>query len=1276
MYNLIRYITRILAWLLILGGLIIGGLRLTLANVGLFRADIESWVSQELAPGIGFGDIRCYWNGVDPILELEKAVITLPDRSRPIAVDILSIQFDLWGSLVLGTPVVLEVSGSIEKLVVRKDIDKRWWLNDINLKAASSSEAAGDLEDLLATIPHFLQLELQRLIIKDESKQRIHQINNIFVDIQHHDQATHIQLLANLPEVLGGSVNIKSLLQGDKGVIHLQTGRLKLDPISALLDTPLANLRRVEMAGEAWVNLRDHHISSVNGRFNINKAQFQSRLDEPVIPFQFSMTFNADKQEQNWQLTNRVEKLVVNQQSLPNIDSQWRLMRNGDTKQIQGWVKELEIADYLSLGEAYVPDGFRDLLRKSEIQGRLENIWLGLPLETPSEIMVTAQASDLKNQASDIIPGINQIAADITYASQQASIAFTGDHLAIDFGDQFRAPFEIDTFFARADAGLFNGEAVLELSDVIVVNQDISVAGRFWFESDLASRPFMSMRLSFEDGSAGQKSKYLPVKLLPEAALTWIDNGIRSGDISNGEVLFHGRLEDIEKLDKNKSGELYAGFDVNNIELMFDPDWAIARQGNGHVLFHNMGVRIEMESVNYDGIGQVMANIRLPDFADTTIYADISAITDTETALRVWLETPVGADYRDIVGNLREPGGNVKADIELFLPIEDDSLQEKVKVGINFDNTAIKAPAWGVQISRAKGRLQVTNDTISASGIKAYYFNDPVEIDVSTDPGKQLTLIETSGLIDTQQMLNLLPDSLSRGFDGKSVWQVNLAINNKGQTNNEPILTIDATSDLLGTALYLPEPFSKSPIVRRRTNAALALFANNELSFNVDYGTHVKFRGRLEESDNDDFNLAELDIAFSTSLKPRAVRGIRIYGNLPEFPLDEWIVFHQADMARQEYDSQEIMTLLQSIDLNVTRVALFGRTVSNVDFLLTQSQAGINGSIDSSEASGKFFFPVQDSVQTPAVIDMDYMRVAKIPDSDTVTSWRPSDFFNMRFSSKIFAYDGKEVTDLEFDTGLDGESLLIETLRFKHNEVHFESNGYWLHNPATKSHDSHLDVVLKGHKFGQSIAALGFGDTIHNGSINFKGEIDWPAEIMNPNWDIVSGKGRMKLEDGTLKDVEPGSGRFVGLFSLSALPRRLALDFSDVLFDGMEFDEIKGDMVLDGQNLFTKNTRLDGPAAGVKLIGRTGMKDRDYDQKIYVVPKIRYALPVIGTLLQGSGVGWGLLLLQNLLKSEIDESVEIEYSMTGSWDDPVVTVVNKPEPKVKKQTRRPGNNER
>ena len=126
------------------------------------------------------------------------------------------------------------------------------------------------------------------------------------------------------------------------------------------------------------------------------------------------------------------------------------------------------------------------------------------------------------------------------------------------------------------------------------------------------------------------------------------------------------------------------------------------------------------------------------------------------------------------------------------------------------------------------------------------------------------------------------------------------------------------------------------------------------------------------------------------------------------------------------------------------------------------------------------------------------------------------------------------------------------------------------------------------------------------------------------------------------------------------MPRRLFLDFSDVLADGLEFDRIKGDMQLKGPNLYTSNTRLNGPSSKIRIVGRTGVRDRDYDQKIYVLPKVRQTLPVIGGAIGGAPVGWSLLLFENLFKSSLDKSFTMEYNMTGSWDDPVIVAVEAP----------------
>ena len=147
--------------------------------------------------------------------------------------------------------------------------------------------------------------------------------------------------------------------------------------------------------------------------------------------------------------------------------------------------------------------------------------------------------------------------------------------------------------------------------------------------------------------------------------------------------------------------------------------------------------------------------------------------------------------------------------------------------------------------------------------------------------------------------------------------------------------------------------------------------------------------------------------------------------------------------------------------------------------------------------------------------------------------------------------------------------------------------------------------------------------------------------------------------DGVLNNVEPGGGRFVGLLSLTALPRRLTLDFSDVLIDGMEFDKITGSYRIADGILHTRNTRMDGVAAKIKITGKTGIVARDYDQVMRVTPKIRQTLPLLGlgAVAASNPVGWGLLLLQNLFKTAIDDAVEIEYHVTGSWDDPKIELL-------------------
>ena len=121
------------------------------------------------------------------------------------------------------------------------------------------------------------------------------------------------------------------------------------------------------------------------------------------------------------------------------------------------------------------------------------------------------------------------------------------------------------------------------------------------------------------------------------------------------------------------------------------------------------------------------------------------------------------------------------------------------------------------------------------------------------------------------------------------------------------------------------------------------------------------------------------------------------------------------------------------------------------------------------------------------------------------------------------------------------------------------------------------------------------------------------------------------------------------------------LDFGDVLSEGMQFDEIKGDFSIKGETMTTHNASLKGSQAKIKLKGDTNLKEKTYDQSMFIIPRVGDTLPVLGSIAAGSGVGWGLLLIQRIFKKPIEKSVEIEYKVTGSWNDPQLTLVPKPQ---------------
>ena len=118
-------------------------------------------------------------------------------------------------------------------------------------------------------------------------------------------------------------------------------------------------------------------------------------------------------------------------------------------------------------------------------------------------------------------------------------------------------------------------------------------------------------------------------------------------------------------------------------------------------------------------------------------------------------------------------------------------------------------------------------------------------------------------------------------------------------------------------------------------------------------------------------------------------------------------------------------------------------------------------------------------------------------------------------------------------------------------------------------------------------------------------------------------------------------GRMIGLFNVQNLMRRLSLDFSDLFQSGTGFDQITGEFTFKQGQAYTDNLTIEAPAARIQVQGRTGLKERDYEQRVTVTPRFGGALPIAGVLAGGPAVGAAVLLAERLLQKGIEQATPL-----------------------------------
>ncbi|HYM33871.1 MAG TPA: AsmA-like C-terminal region-containing protein, partial [Steroidobacteraceae bacterium] len=523
--------------------------------------------------------------------------------------------------------------------------------------------------------------------------------------------------------------------------------------------------------------------------------------------------------------------------------------------------------------------------------------------------------------------------------------------------------------------------------------------------------------------------------------------------------------------------------------------------------------------------------------------------------------------------------------------------------------------------------------------------------------GMQLSATGVARSAELAHLLHL-PSSIALG--GEMQWQLRARqARHAPDEFAERSCTIE--SDTKGMSIGLPAPIGKSADTVRPLRFDIDAPDDNQVLLHGSFGeTRVLMRvAKGEEGFSLDRGGVRVD---GQAAALPAHPGIRIEGNIERFVLDDWL-----KMKGDGSGKNKLSDYLRAANVRVGSFGFLGYTWTDVRTILQAGDESWRVDVAGEDVTGQLSIPYAVDAQ-PLKIELAKLNVGEHVSEHGGDASRAHGDEDPRELPAItgrvdeFSLDKRRVGAARFnlEKSLQGVKLTIGELRGPSFTA--TAQGTWLYgSDGTPTASLTLDVASTDVR--ETLRAFNFHDVISGKRANAHVALTWPGVIDENLLSRSSGSVKIEISDGQLLDVEPGPARLLGLMSIAALPRRLALDFGDVTEKGFRFDIAKADFELKNGDAYTNNLLLRGPAAEVGIVGRTGLAKRDYDLTAAAAGDIGGSLSVASTVVGGPVVGAAVLAFTRLFKEPLKGVTRRYYRIEGPWDNARIERIDKQEAK-------------
>jgi uncharacterized protein (TIGR02099 family) len=1215
-----------------------------------YREQVAAKLGVMLGRPVAIGDVQLTWRGYYASLDLDDVVLQATDPSlMPLTATRLRLAFSLprlarrdW------MPVRVDIDGA--ELAVERDADGKLHVQGLD------DGPDRDLREALEQFARLGRLRLTRCIVVWHDlplKLDPYRFEITRSDLIQRSGRFEFDLELGLPPELGQSLSVHAELDGHLADPSSWTGPwggylrgLTAAPLLKNWLVPGASLSferaRLRLRGEldhgaVPALAADWESGRIEAELGGDKFEYKALVADGDIAFDDSgaslnlQHFELQGHDGAWPETRadfRLQRVGAQQEGL----KAYELSASADFLRLQ------DLAPWLRLIRGVPPQ----VAALHDAAGDVSHLVLRLrQAEERDQYAIRAELKDLALPSAGRKVGFAKLSGELSANEHGGRLTLRQVPLRLELPKVFDGTVPFDALSGALAWTRRGADWQLQVPDFRWRLLGAHGRGEVAVELPAEGSPRLKLgtRLSAED--ATRFKPYIP-RQWGKDLHDWLSRAVVSGRVPVGALTIEGPLADFP-FNQTNNGVFSLDLDVAGGKLAFHPDWPAVDKMTARLKFRGNSLGIESDGASLLGarIGRIDASIK--DFHDARLNLDGEVAGSLKQLYRVVAESPLKQNLGALVRHTRGEG---PAQVRLHLEVPLHGHIEVLAEGAVVVNDALlyynglKEP-----IRQINGEIVFGPAGVSSGPLAAQFYEVPVRAEILADTPKHSRLsadFRFAPRADGSGVSELVPGWLRGRLRGESQWKAELKLDGAADS------ALRLSTDMRGIAVDFPEPMGKGADEEIPLGLSFSADERSRLRIGVEYSRRLGADLRFNEG----MTLASALLQVGAGEMPPATEdGLTITGKADTLDLAAW------SAALAGMGDSENLTILKRVELEVQKPLLGGQTLLPLRARYTPTADGWQVQLSGEGASGSLSMASGDNRLLRARLQhlaLNYQgkdeasakAETERPPLDP-GSWPRFDFdcAQLRIGDVDFGHlralteripDGQKLTQLKVDGGA----------------VDLDASGQWWRRAGQSG--ANLSFKLGSTQTAEVMQALDYTPNLRAKQSHFEADLLWAPAAGGLELAQTRGQIRLDIENGQLIAIEPGAGRVLGLLNFYALPRRLTLNFRDVLGQGLAFDKITGSFDLADGNARTEDLHIDGPSLKMDTRGRIGLVAKDYDQNVTISPDYSSGVTLGAALLGGPAVGVLVLIAQEVLEKPLDQVTQLSYHLGGTWDNPEV----------------------